>query len=237
MGFFQRLGEKHYSKEGKGEDYPTHGVALYFAIIGTHFWKFISLNLIFVLFCLPVVTIPAALAGMNRVLLLLIRKGHCFFWADFWEEFKKSFWRSLLKGVITIIGLALAYYLLNIGLTNGQSIYGIVFSALGIVLAVFFAITAAWYFVLVPMLDLPTSALLKNARLLSILEWKQSLSILTISVVMIFLIMLFFPISVPIYLLLLIAFVQYTICFILNSSIQKRVITPFEQQQKENELS
>lgn len=88
-----------YEREGAGLPMPEGGIRRYALLLTTHFWKLIGLNLLFVLFSLPIITMPAALCGMNRVCMLLIRNGHCFLWQDFIEEFKRSFVRSILPVV------------------------------------------------------------------------------------------------------------------------------------------
>ena len=67
---------KRQNREGAGLPLPEGGFRRYAAVLGTNFWKLVRLNLIFILFSLPVVTIPAALCGVNRVCMLLIRNGY-----------------------------------------------------------------------------------------------------------------------------------------------------------------
>ncbi len=85
---------------GKGvtELPPEKGVRRYFFLLSIHFSKLCGLNLLFVLFSIPIITMPAALCGMNRVLILLVREGNCYLWDDFIKEFKASFFKSLPFG-------------------------------------------------------------------------------------------------------------------------------------------
>lgn len=73
---------------------PEGGIQRYALLLTTHFRTLVGLNLLFVLFSLPVITLPAALCAMNRVCMLLIRKGCCFLWQDFRQEFRRSFARG-----------------------------------------------------------------------------------------------------------------------------------------------
>ena len=77
-GFFSR----RLSKEGPGTPAPQGGAALYFYLLKTYFWQLLWLSWVFLLSCIPVVTIPAALAAMSRVCLKLVREGCCLFWAE-----------------------------------------------------------------------------------------------------------------------------------------------------------
>lgn len=218
------------NREGKGKPYPTQGVELFFALIWSNLWMLFELNLLFVLVCLPIVTIPAAVSAINRVLLLLIRKGHCFLWSDFWEEFRHSFWRCLWMGALLTIGLAAAYFLLSMGSANRQNLPGMILLVLGILLAAGCCLLWNWSFVLSALLDLPVSALQKDARILTLTEGRANLILLGIDGFCFLLLWMFFPVSILVYLLMLISLVHYCISFLLNASIQHRIILPYEQQ-------
>jgi uncharacterized membrane protein YesL len=62
-------------------------------------WKLVALNLMFLAFSIPVVTMPASLCGMNRVLIKLWREGNCFLWSDFWDEFKANILKPCRLGL------------------------------------------------------------------------------------------------------------------------------------------
>lgn len=217
---------------------PQGGAGLYFYLLGTHFWKFVALNLLFVLFSIPVVTMPAALCGMNRVCIRLIVDGNCFLWYDFTKEFRESFRKGLLIGLISLAVLAAGYYLVSLGISNGQSIYGIIFLAVGIFMLIGGALLGSWTFVMIAMLPLNIRNLLKNARAMVGLEGKRDLAILAVQTACAALTLLLFPFSLIPVSLFLLSLVQYTICFIVNSAVQARIIAPFEaaRQTKEAHL-
>ena len=70
---------------------PKGGTARYFFLLKNYWWKLIGLNLIYTVFCIPMFTIPAATAGLMRVLTELWTKGYSFFWDDFIDEFRQEF--------------------------------------------------------------------------------------------------------------------------------------------------
>ena len=65
-------------------------------ICASHFGRLVLLNLLFILFCLPIITIPAAICGLSRVLLKLIREGYSFEWKAYFKELKSDFAIRLL---------------------------------------------------------------------------------------------------------------------------------------------
>ena len=67
---------------------PSEGWPRWRFLFKTDFGKLVTLSLMTVLFSLPLVTAPAALCGMERVISQLWREGNTFLWQDFFEGFK-----------------------------------------------------------------------------------------------------------------------------------------------------
>lgn len=142
---------------------PKEGLAGFWYLLHTHFGKLVTINLLTLLFLLPLVTLPAAMCGACRVLVLLIRTGNVFVWSEFWQEFRRSFWKGLFGGVIFAAGLLVCYYLLSMGTWYFSSLIGMVCIAVGLLLLVFFALLANYTVILMTLQELPFSALLGNA--------------------------------------------------------------------------
>ena len=77
---------------------PRTGAALFVEILAREWWELFKLNLLMVLFALPVVTVPAMLAGTTRITTTMIRDENHYLWRDFIESFRREFWRSTLVG-------------------------------------------------------------------------------------------------------------------------------------------
>lgn len=232
-GFFERLGERRMTREGAGLPAPEAGIRRYFYMLGTHFFKFVRLNLLFLLFSIPVVTLPASLTALDRVCIKLIRDGNCFLWADFIEEFRRSFAQSLPLGLLFGAGLAAAYYLVSLGISSLGSIYGIVFLAAGIFLLAFTLVRGSWVFAMLAMLKLKNRDILKNARILALSEGGRSAGILAALIAVTAFAFFLFPISLIPMALILFSLLQYTVCFLVNYAVQERIIAPYEKQRQE----
>lgn len=89
MSVFDYLSGRHW-KPGPGADSPPpkKGFARFRFIFSTHFSKLVKLSILTSLFSLPLVTLPAALCGMNAVLIRLVDEGVTFLWDDFRQGFK-----------------------------------------------------------------------------------------------------------------------------------------------------
>ena len=225
MGFFGN----RYDREGAGLPMPEGGIRRFMLLLVTHFWKLIGLNLLFVLFSLPVITLPAALCAMNRVCMLLIRNGHCFLWQDFIEEFKRSFVRSLLPAVFFLFLTFFGYYAMSLGLTNaGLPLWSLIFWAIGIGATIISVCWGEYFFALVSLLDLGNKGVLKNAWLLCMIQPQKALLILGMVMVAAMVAALLMPISILLIICLLPVLVQYSVCFFVYEAATAYVILPSE---------
>ncbi len=229
-GYWEELGAKRFAPgKGVAEPPPQGGWRRFFFVLGTHFWKMISLNLLFLVFSIPVITIPAALCGINRALIKLYRDGNCFVWTEFYKEFRANLWKALPFGCIGAICLFASYYFLSLGTSISSNGVEVISTALGIVLLSFTVLFLNYVFVFLPTLDLPNRQIAKNAFIFLITEWKTNMVILgSVAITALFNVTLF-PLSLFTLVLFSIAFMQYVICSAVNHPLQKRVIAPFEE--------
>lgn len=211
---------------------PAQGMRRYLFLLGTNFWKLIGLNLLFLLFSLPVVTLPAALCALNRAAVKLVRDGYCLVWLEFRDEFKCELFKALPIGALSLALFGAAYYLLSLSLSNPASIYGMLFGALG--LTVLFGCTAvsAYAFLMLPMLSLRNRDVLSNAYRLALLGGWRTLSTLGVCFCAAALLAVLFPLSLALLAFFAFSFTQFTLCALLNPVIQRYVIAPYEERTK-----
>ena len=105
---------KYYdqTREGKGvskDDRTDKGLFNFFDVYTTNFWKLTLLGLIYLLFCIPVVTMPAATCAFVYVIRNMVRKKGVFLWSDFVDTFTKYFWKSLPLGIIDVLAYGLCF--------------------------------------------------------------------------------------------------------------------------------
>ena len=227
MNALNHFMEKRWYKEGDDQPVPTSGAARYFFLLRTHFGKLVTLNLLFIAFSLPVFTLPAALCGLNRTLVKLIREGHCFLWHEFFKEFKGSFVKSLCLGLVFGGGLFVAYYGLSLGLTNAESLFGTFFSAAGLFALMLAVLMGGWAFILTAMLPLGIRGILRNAWALVFLNKKCSLAVLGLGLFLWLFMLVLVPVSIVAGAFFLIAFVQYTVCFMVNEAVEVHIFAPY----------
>ncbi len=71
------------------------------------FWTFFTMNLIYVLACIPIVTIGPATAALTAMMRNVYLERPQFVWHDFWREFRKNFKKSFVIGLIDVAAIAL----------------------------------------------------------------------------------------------------------------------------------
>ena len=84
------------------------GFVGYMDMLWREFFELLKLNLLFVLSCVPIITIPAALTAMHRITSVMVRDENHFLWPDYWKAFRRDFWKSLGGGAAIAAVMALS---------------------------------------------------------------------------------------------------------------------------------
>lgn len=184
----------------KGEKKKS-GFSLFIQIIKENFFQLVLLNLLFLLFCIPIVTIGPALKALDRVTLNFVRHVPTSPIRDFIDEFKEGFVKSMLTGLVIIILMALlvvAYLLIPSG---GQSEKGLYLTG-GLALLIFLILLSVSMYIFKSLgtIDLPMSTTIKNAFLLTLVSLKELVLIFVLTVVPSFIIANIVYVGVPLFL-------------------------------------
>lgn len=232
-GFF---GLFDYSKPGKGvrKDEPQKPRFLYFwELYFRKFWKLCQLNLLYVLFCLPVVTIGPATAGFVYVLRNMSNEQPIFLFSDFWDSFKANWKQSLAYSILmavcaVVVSVSVQFYTAN----SGQYGWMIVPAALTLFVGLILILMSFYVMLMIVTLDLPLKAILKNAAILSIVCIKTNLLTLFFTAVLVFACILFPVIGFLLFLVIMPATIGFIICFNSYPGIKRYAIDPFYQKQE-----
>ena len=74
---------KSYYNEGPGvspNEAEKTGMAKYFELLFNDFWSFIGISMLYLLSCLPIVTIGGATLAFNRLCCKRISRKHVLYW-------------------------------------------------------------------------------------------------------------------------------------------------------------
>lgn len=128
----------------------------------------IIINVLFLLFCLPVVTVGASVAGAHGALLQQLREEGSSPAHTFWDTFKKTFWRATGAWLsILVLLLVAAWEIWAIGRMDLglPGTIATILSITGIILILGFAV---WYFPYISQYRAPMGSASKRAALLAI---------------------------------------------------------------------
>ena len=154
-----------------------HGFVGYMDMLWREFFELLKLNLLFVLSCVPIITIPAALTAMHRITSVMVRDENHFLWPDYWKAFRRDFWKSLgggaaIAAVMALFVLSTVFYY-NLMQVNKVFVLLAGFAACVVLLTL---CVSFYFFPMLAMVDLPLGALLialyiKNAYNILMFAW------------------------------------------------------------------
>lgn len=222
-----------YNNDVAGSGVAKHGPKKkpffrFFEIFGNKFWTFFKINLIYFVFCIPVVTFGPATAAMTALMRNIYLERPQFVFHDFWQQFKKNFKQSFVIGLVDIIFLSLAvfsyrFYTMNIDKND----YYWFFYALAMAAEVIFLLMNFYIYPQIVALNLRMGAIVKNSVILTFANLKGNLITLLFFLIYGALVLFF-----GIYVLMLAPLLPFAwLCFIsvfnCYPAIQKYIINPF----------
>ena len=199
------------------------------AVLWRELVSLISLNLLFVLTCIPVITIPAAVTAMNRITCTIVQDQNYFLWQDYWKTFKRDFGKSLLGGLVFGVGFVL-FALAGLVYYNifGQSVIFTIIQAFVACFLIIIYLASTYYWTMLAFVDLPFKTLLKNSLIIVLGCWKRSLMAAGIILLHLFFVIGLAPVTVGKITTLvdIWVFVTFLIVFSLNSLLLNYAIWP-----------
>lgn len=186
-------------------------------VLSQHWVELIGLNLLYLLCCLPVITIPVATCGMHRVILNMVRETRYEgLFQAFFAESRTCFLKRTLFGLLLLIAPAsIACYPVIFGM-NGSVV--VVTTTISVIL--YFCVTKYFYPLLV-LLDVSIWSNFKNACIMAVVEWRCTLQILLTAGILDLMLLLFTYQALPFYIIILCAFNCLLGCAFVNRPFEK----------------
>ena len=215
----------HRKKEGNDRPAPTKTLPRIWDMLVNHFFQLLWANLLCVICCLPIITIPAALSGLFAVVQQYYRKGYGDVAGTFFKEFKQDF---LIRVAMTLIMLVLPVL---------GWVIGSMFSAEWApyagcaALAVFAIFTLSWLYPQMALLRLKPMQALQNAMILTGLESKRNLGFLLVWVIFGGVTWIMWPLSFVLLLFLVPIAPVIIIDVLAEPVIERRIIGKIEQEE------
>lgn len=187
-------------------------------LVLSQYWvRLIGLNLLYLLCCLPVITIPAATCGLHRVILNMVRETRYEgVFHGFFAEFRTHFLKRTVFGLLLLLAPAsIACYPIIFGMEGSAVVITTTISVL-----LYFCITKYFYPLLV-LLDVDIWANFKNACIMAVVEWRTTLQLLITAGLLDMMLLLFTYQALPFYIIILCAFNCLLGCSFVNQPFEK----------------
>jgi len=229
MGILNKFMSWYHGNNEVEKAPPKSGIKRVVYILFNYTGKLILVNIIFLLCCIPVVTIPAAFTALNRYLIKIFRIGYGFSLGDYALEFKKNILKGIPLGIFIGIICFYGYYLLSLANNYQPGTEQNLISGIGFFVLSMGLLFGGYLFVLAAMLNLANKHLIKNAAILMIVEWKTSLLLEVTILGLGFSALAFAPYSIIAVVLFGFSIQQLAVCALVNPVVNKRIIEPYER--------
>ena len=247
FGFFD------YSKEGPGIRKDAPKKKAFFAFFGTffrNFWKFITINVVYLLISLPVITRGMSNAGITNITRNIARDKHSFGLSDFFETIRKNIKQAVAVGIINtvitaIIGFAVYVYYNSYMHPETKGIFSLIGFGISLSMAMIFAIMNFYIYTLMITFNFNLKALYKNSfKFVFIKFWKNLLCLILIAAVYLLygLIALVFPdlrvwiLEILIFIITVPSFKFLLIQFFTFDSVKKHIIDPYYEEHPDDDI-
>ena len=225
-----------YSKPGKGVDKNAPQKKRFFLFFELFFRKLsrmVLLNLMYILFCLPIITIGPATVALMKILRAMSLEKPIFLWSDYVETFKKNFKQGFIVGLIDLIVAILLFISSNFYLSKIQTGQGSMFYlplAVTMFVTIIVLMMNFYLLLMIPIVDLKLIPMIKNSFSLAILGIKSNIFTI-IFVVTIFVSLRYIPLLfvIILYPTILFSFIGFIIAFNSYKYIEQYVIEPYYQ--------
>lgn len=240
MGLFS-----NYNNAGPGipkMPQEKKGFFKYMEVFGRHFWDLALLNLLYLVFCIPIVTFGPATAALIKVTRNYSQERSCFMFHEFWKTFKSSFKQSFIVGIVDIILAVWAVYMV-VFYYNFSLYYDIgkVLLVVSISLMLIIFLMHYYIYLLIVSTNLKLKQIIKNAFLLTSLGLKSTLITFFTTVGLLVVLLLFLLSASNIGLIAdlviicgwMFSFIGFTIGYNCYPIIRKYVIQPYYESRGE----
>ncbi|MDE6731880.1 MAG: YesL family protein [Oscillospiraceae bacterium] len=196
------------------------------------FWNMFTMNLIYVLACIPIVTIGPATAALTAMMRNVYLERPQFIWHDFWREFKKNFKKSFVIGIIDVAAIALLLLTYNL-FANTEDQNTRIICVLAFAAQAVFLLMNFYIYPQIAALEMKMSDILRNSLILVFVNLPAELIVIAALVGFVSLLVFFFFPAVFFLPFMPGAWMIFLSVFCCYPAIQKLIINPYYEQSGE----
>ena len=240
-----------FTKEGPGirKDAPKKkSFFVFFETFFRNFWRFITINVVYTLVSLPIITGGMASAGLTNITRNIARDKHSFGLSDFFDTIRKNWKQSLAVGFInTVINALLLFgiWFYNASYLETEQNLSLAGLLMCILLLALFAMMKFYIFTLMITFNFKIKALYVNSFKFVLLNfWRSILCGIAIIAVyalyaVIFLMFPYWPVLITELFMILLtvpAFKYLMIQYFTFGSIKKYIIDPYYKEHPDADI-
>lgn len=225
-----------YSKPGKGVDKNApqkKRFFLFFELFFRKLSKMVLLNLMYLLFCIPIITIGPATVALMKILRDMSLEKPIFLWSDYVEAFKKNFKQGFIVGILDLVVGILLFISSNFYISKIHDGLGSMYYlplAITVFVGIMILMMNFYLLLMIPVVDLKLIPMIKNSFSLAILGIKSNIFTI-LFVVTLFVSLRYIPIILIIilYPTIMFSFIGFIVAFNSYKYIEQYVIEPYYQ--------
>jgi uncharacterized membrane protein YesL len=227
FGFFD------YNKSGKGiaKNEPLKKPFFKFCeLFARKFWKLFFINLIYVLFCLPVVTFGPATVAMSQVMRKFTLEQPIFIFDEFWRSFKRNFKQGFIIGIfdtIFILVFVYSYFTYDAIAAQSDEFFPLAFISVMVATGAFILMMHFYIYPQIACLSLSLKQIIRNSMILTVYGIGRSFVTLFFTLLISAVVFIFFPISLLFLPFVPFAWLNFLMVFNAYPVITKHIINPF----------
>ncbi|MFV0363484.1 MAG: DUF624 domain-containing protein [Suipraeoptans sp.] len=225
---WKKFSNWYYGNNDNEKETPKGGLGRVWYVIVNYIGSLVFINIVFIISCLPIFTIPASIIAMSRYVGKIYNDGFGYGMDTYIKEFKSQILKSIPLGLLVGVLAFYGYYLVSLaGNFIGGSLSDIL-TGMGVAILLIGLTFGSYVFTLAAHVDLPNKHLIRNSAILMICEWKRSLGLAFIFAIVIIATLALAPYSIFALVLCLFSFLQLLMSAIVMPVIKKRIIIPYE---------
>ena len=225
------LGMGNYSKPGKGVKKNGTQKKRFFYFFDLLFRKIIpliKLNLTYLLFCIPIITIGPATAALMKITKEFVREKPVFLFSDFKDAFKENFKQGFIVFILeAIIGFGLVEGFIFYYVKTFQNSFYWVILILLLVTAMIFIILNFYTYLMMSTVDIPLVGLIKNSIIMVFVGAKTNFITLFFVLLIAVPCFLFFPFTIILLILGAFSITAMIIAYNSYQYIDKYLVKPY----------
>lgn len=227
------LGMGNFTKPGSGvkrnEQQQKKRFFNFFDVYFRKFWSLVKLNLLFLIFCIPIVTIGPSISAMMKIVKCYNEEKPTFLFSDFFAAFKENFLQSFLISIINAVLFAGCYYGFihyMVRFRSGMPLF-IIPTIIIVIFAVILLFASFYAYLLIITVDLKLFAIIKNSILFAFIGAKTNFLTLFFTLLVILPCFILYPFSIILLILITFSTIAMIVCYNSFQYIYKFLVKPY----------